>query len=90
MKKHYAILLYVFAAEMIAVLIMSAMNVTAQSWLGNAIGTLLILLPVEILLFLLGRDKDVSKNKRLCATIGFWFIALCYCLGGVLTLIEKG
>ena len=88
MKKQYVLLLSIFIIEVCAVSILNANNIQIHSWIGNAIGTFILLLPIQILLFLLGRDKKFTEKKRLCFKIAFWFIIVCYLFGGVASLIE--
>lgn len=87
MKKRYILLLSVFFAEICIVSLLDGNNIKFESWIENAIGTLIFLLPIQILLFLLGKDMQFSQPKRICFKIAFWFISLCYFLGAVVTLI---
>lgn len=83
MKKQFIILLSVIITEFIIVSALDKMNFQAKSPLENAIGVLLFLLPVQLLFFLLSKDQNLSKNRRLCFRIIFWFIILCYLVGAI-------
>lgn len=87
MKKQYRVLLWFLAIELLFVSLLNEMDVKVQSWVGNAIGTFLFLLPVQILLFLMGRDEQFSEKKRTCVKVAFWFILVCYVLGGIAALV---
>ena len=87
MKKQYKILLYFCVIELLLLSLLKEMGVKVQSWAGNAAGTFLCLLPVQILLFLLGQDERFSAKKRACFKVAFWFIVVCYVLGGIAALV---
>lgn len=89
MKRKYKLLLNVLGIEYFIVIILSKLNIKVQSWIGNAIGSFVFLLPVQILLFMLGRDEDLSNEKRMCFKIAFWFINICYLAGGVASLVWE-
>lgn len=78
MKKQYKILLSLVGFEIFMILIMREFNIKIQSLSGSIIGTLVILLPIQILIFLLGNDENFSERKRICFRIIFWFINTCY------------
>lgn len=78
MKKQYKILLIIWAVEIFIILIMREFNLRIQSLSGSIIGTLVFLLPIQILIFLLGNDEKFSERKRICFRIVFWFINTCY------------
>lgn len=89
MRKQYKLLIYIFIIEFFVVLLLNEVNIKIQSWAGNAAGTLIFLLPIQILLFMLGRDERINRNKRRCFKIAFYFISICYLLGGIVTLINN-
>ena len=86
MKKRYSILLSVIAVEFFVISILEKNNIGAQSWIGNAIGIFIFMLPIQILLFLLGKDNAISERKQMCCKVAFWFICICYVLGGIASL----
>ncbi len=87
MKKRYSILLSIIAIDFFVLSILSKNNIGAQTWIGNAISAFVSLLPIQTLLFLLSKDSSISAKKRiLCKTV-FWFISVCYVLGGIATLV---
>jgi len=85
--KKYMLLLSFFMAEFLVLLLLSEEGIKVQSRLGNAIGTLVCLLPIQILLFQLGRDEEYTSKKQMCFKFIFWFIWLCYLLGGITALM---
>lgn len=89
MKKKYTILLSIIITEFIIISALDKMKIQAQSWLENAIGLFLFLLPIQILLFLLSKDNRISKNKRMCFKIVFCFIFICYLIGAITTIIYQ-
>jgi len=89
MKPKYKWLIYLLAAEYFTLLVLSKSGMRVESWVGNVIGALICILPVQILLFMLSRDEDFSQNKRMCFKAAFWFIIICYCLGGAVTLLLE-
>lgn len=86
MKKIYSILLSVFFIEVFIISSLKEINIKAQSWIGNAIGTLVFLLPIQSMLYLLSKDETRPSKIRMCSKIVFWFIIICYVLGGITTL----
>ena len=89
MRKKYTVLLSLFSIEIFIVSILKHRDIKIESWIGNAIGTFIFLLPIQILLFMMGCDEKFSKKKRTCFRVAFWFITICYLLGGVATLIGN-
>ena len=87
MRKRYRLLLSLFMVEFLIIFILNKSNIKIESWIGNAIGTFIFLLPIQVLLFLLGQDKKFTSKKRMYFKIAFWFINICYFLGGVATLV---
>ena len=87
MKKRYSILLSIFAVEFFVISILDKSNIRVQSWFGNAIGTFVFLLPMQLLLFLLSKDNTISGKKQMCCKTVFWFISICYILGGIASLV---
>lgn len=87
MKKQYKVLILTIGVEFLIVSLLQENNIRIQSWIGNAIGAFIFLLPTQILLFLLGKDDKFSKIKRMCFKIIFWYINICYLVGGVATLV---
>ncbi len=89
MEKKYTILLSIIITEFIIISAFDKMKIQAQSWLENAIGLFLFLLPIQILLFLLSKDNRISKNKRTFFKIVFCFILICYLIGAITTIIYQ-
>lgn len=88
MKNIYKVLLLMFIIEIIIIAILRENNLIVQSYLGNAIGVFLFLLPIQILLFMLSKDNNLTRKIRFCLLIVFWFINICYVGGGVALLLA--
>ena len=86
-KRKYFILLSIVVIEFFVVSILNKANVEMTSWIGNALGVLIFCLPIQILLFLLSKDKSLSAKRQMCCRCAFWWIIICYFLGGIATLI---
>jgi len=69
MKKQYKLLLITFGIELL--IISRDNNIKIQSWLGNAIGAFVLLFPIQILFFLLSKDENLSKRKKIIFKILF-------------------
>lgn len=88
MKKRYTILLSIFISEYFIVSILNTKNIKFESWIGNVIGACIFLLPIEILLYLLGKDESIDSKKRTFCKIALWFIFICSLAGAIVTLLE--
>ena len=87
MKKQYKLLLWAILIEFIIGLVLGGMGFSIQSWIGNALGVFIFLLPVQILLFKVGRDTDFSKRARFWFKALFWYLNFCYVGGGIATFL---
>ena len=87
MRKIYKVLLCIIFINLLIVSFMNNQNIRIQSWAENAIGVLVFFLPIQILLFVLGRDDRISNRKRKWTKMMFWFINICYLLGAAASLI---
>ena len=65
------------------------LNLQAQTWIGNALGLLVLLLPIWLLLLTIILDTDINPTKRLIAKIAFAFLVVCFIGGSITELIEK-
>lgn len=88
MMKKNAFFYSLIIIEIVVILILKIMNIAVHSWIGNAVGTFVCLLPIEMLLFKLGRDVRYERKKQVWFKVIFWWIALCYFMGGIATLGE--
>ena len=88
MKVWYSLLLSIIALEFSIIAILDKNNIRVQSWIGNAVGTFVFLLPIQILLLLLSKDKTISERKRTYCKVAVYFIAICYILGGIASLVK--
>ncbi|MEE1064771.1 MAG: hypothetical protein UH249_01415 [Acutalibacteraceae bacterium] len=89
MKKQYKALICVIVLEFVLLLVLDQSMLVVRSWIGNAVGTFIFLLPIQILLFLLSKDNKFTKSKRLVFKIIFMFTNVCYILGGIATFVER-
>ena len=89
MKKIYKYLLAVIIVEICIVSVLDRAGFHVQSWIGNAVGAAVLFLPIEMLLFILGRDGDLSKGWRACCKVAFWFVLISYLAGGIALLAEQ-
>ena len=87
MKKAYKILLVIIFVEIFIVSMLSKENIKIKSWIGNVVGTAIFLGPIQALLFTMGRDERFSSKKRCFFKVVFWFVIICYLLGGIAMLI---
>lgn len=83
MKIQYKIILTVIILELFCFTYLNEMGIRFESWIGNALGALLLLAPIFALLYLIKRDEDVSKKFRIIAKILFWYLIVCYIAGGI-------
>lgn len=88
LKKKYKLLLILFGVELAIAYIMNGNGVKFNSFWASAIGTLIFLLPLQILLFCVYKDHDFKEKTRKFSIIGFWFINVCYIAGGVAKLMQ--
>jgi len=88
MKNQYKILRIVLIVEWIVIIYLSEQGVKVESWIGNAIGLVVVFLPLQILLFLLSRDEKISNKKRIFSKIVFWYINICYLLTIAVSLFQ--
>ena len=89
MKKQYKILLSVCAIEFFVLFILNKLNFSAQTWMGNGIGLILFLLPIQALLLMAGRDKDVGEIKRICFKLIFFLIIAIYLIAALVSLVYE-
>lgn len=83
MKNKYKIILILLILEYFCLLLMNKLNIKIQSWIGNAVGTLLFLTPLLILLYILKKDEDIPVKFRILAKFFFWFLVFCFIAGGI-------
>lgn len=88
MKKHYKSLLTILGIEILILAILRKYNFEVQSWIGNAIGIFVCILPLQILLFLASRDGKFSTWKKICFKILFWHINITYIASAIVTLLA--
>ena len=74
MKKKYKYLLYWIAIEFMVLYCLGENGFKLKTPIQNMIGIVIVLLPVQILFFLMGRDENYSKGKKICFKLIFWYI----------------
>ena len=74
MKKIYKILLIIFGIEFMIASQLGKNDIQIQSKVGKTIGGFVFFLPIQILLYLLGKDNNISKAIKLLFKILFWHI----------------
>jgi len=87
MKRRYKLLIAVSIVQYVVISALSDMNVKVESLLGSAIGTLMFILPIQILLFMLSKDEKYSDKKMLFKVV-FWYINICYVVGMIANLVA--
>ena len=85
MKLKYKILICFIIFEFLIVSSFKKQNISFDSWMINAIGTIIFLLPILFLLFDVSKDTSFSKKKRVIAKFFIGFIICSYVLGGIVT-----
>ena len=88
MKIKYKILLILFLIEYISLSVLNKGEVKLQSWWGNAIGTLLLCIPILVLLYWVSKDDEISNTCRSVPKIIFRFMIFCYFAGAIATRLE--
>lgn len=87
MKRKYKILAYCIGVEIFIIYMLNALEFSIKTWIGNALGVVAFFLPVQILLFMVSRDENCSKKKRIFCKIIFWHIIGCFLGATIVTLI---
>lgn len=77
MKLKYKISLLLFFVEIIVFYIMSSYNIKIESAIGSILCVVLFFMPVQFLLYSLGKDVHCSTRKRKYFKIFFWFLNYC-------------
>ena len=83
MKMKYKIILVILIIEYFVLWYMNKTGIHLDSWIGNALGALVLLAPIFVLLYLIMRDEDISMKFKFWAKIIFWFLLVCYIAGGI-------
>ncbi len=82
--KNRNLCLYVLLGEFIITFVLAKSGFKVQTFAGSAIGVLLWLIPIEILLFQVGKDTTKAATLRGCCKFLFWWLIICYVCIGVL------
>ena len=88
MKKIHKVLLMLFLFNFLCISILKKNGISFDSWVIAAIGSLLFFIPLIVLLFLIGKDPEINKSKRIVAISFAVFILFCYLMGGVFTFNQ--
>ena len=88
MKKKYKILLIIIAIETYFLVLMNINEIEIKTFLGQFVGSIVYFLPIEVLIFLTSKDKNISKIKRIMCKFLFWHIIVCFVGGTSISLYE--
>lgn len=83
MKKNYKILIGILLIEYFLLSILNKLNIQINSKVGTIVGLILIFMPVQILLYLLSRDFQISMKARILSKALFFSISI-WCLAGII------
>ena len=89
MKIKYKILICFIIFEFLIISSLRKQNITFDSWIINALGTIIFLLPILLLLFAVSKDTVFSQKKRVIAKFFVCFIIGCYVLGAIVTILTQ-
>ncbi len=89
MKKIYKMLIWIIVAEFLVASFFNKMNVTYDSLLINVTGALAFFVPILALLFLVSRDKKITKKKRVFAMCFGFFIIISFISGIIANLLAN-
>lgn len=88
-RKCYKLLLGIIGVEYIALVIAQeywkSIGLQKLSWLESFVITILFFLPIQILLFKLGKDENIKRNRRTLAKFFFWVINISFVLGCIVS-----
>jgi len=91
-RKCYKLLLGITGVEYIALMIAQEywgnMGIQKLSWLESFVIILLFFGPIQILLFMLGKDENIKRNIRTLANLAFWLINIAFVSGTISTLCN--
>lgn len=82
-------LIGIIVAEFLVSFFFNKMNVTFDSLLINVTGAFVFFVPVFALLFLVSRDKEIAKKKRVFALCFACFIIISFIAGIIANLIVS-
>ncbi len=89
MVKKRELLKKILIIEFVVMCILSIMDFKVTSWLGNAIGTLIIILPLVYFLYLLGKDEKCGEGKRFLFKAFSGFLLICWVGAGIATFYVE-
>lgn len=87
MKKKYKILLIIFGIEYLFVSILNKSNIKIDSVIGTILGLVLFFAPIVVLLYLLGKDMEISPKYRILSKILNVFILVSFIAGFIVKLL---
>lgn len=88
MKKSYKIIGIILIVEFVVISYMKSCGIKAQGFWANAIGMLMVLLPILTLLKLLSKDMDIGETERNICNVGFYFWIVCYVIGAIAKFLS--
>ena len=90
MNKKCKIACLICGIDILCFWVLDELKVEIHSDLGQAIGALVFSIPFWVLLYLLGKEEQISRHYRVFAKIGMKFWILCYvivALGKMITIL---
>lgn len=88
MSKRCKVASLICVIDMVCFLLLDGLKVEIHSELGQAIGVLILSIPFWILLYLLGKEKQIPKHYSMFAKIGLKFWVLCYVIVAIGKMIA--
>ena len=85
-ESKYKYFLWIIGAEFVLLVVLNKCGVSIEHLGARIIGLFLVIVPIELLLFKLGKDEQHSEKKRFFFKVFFWFIILC-CVGGIIAIL---
>lgn len=89
LKKQYKVLIIILIVEFVLLSILQEQGFQVKSLIGNFVGLFICILPLQILLFIKGREEHLSKIKKFICKLFFWQINICYLLCLIVALIGS-
>lgn len=80
---------YIIFIEIVVLIVLSKLEISAEGFAQNAIGLFLALMPIWILLYTVFHDTSNSASKRLFCRLLFWFLVACYIVGCIVTFVTS-
>ncbi len=83
----YRILTYIMIAEFVLIGLIGD-KISTESWLVTQIVLIIILSPLEYLLYSLSKEEKYSEFKRMLFKYSFWLILFLYVISAIVELFD--